>query len=149
MIYKGIALRKVERLINALEYEKTIECKGRQMSKFKLSNFIKFIRIFTIIISLPLIYKYSEISFLTMFFLVLPYVFIMCIASEELYQTKTRLLLRSSANIVVLLLAIGLLFGIKADAQAGIGVMFAILIQYGVIFVSEAVIGLLSVEETH
>ena len=43
---------------------------------------------------------------------------------------------------MVILLALSLLFGIKPDPQAGIGMMFAVVIQLVVIFVSEALIAL-------
>ncbi len=71
----------------------------------------------------------------------MPYVVVFLLANESSYKTTFRIYCRVIAGISVSLISMGLLFGISNDAQAGIGVLLALVIQYGILFVSEALIG--------
>ena len=79
---------------------------------------------------------------LTGIVLLMPYVIVFLLANESSYKTTLRIYCRVIAGILVSLISLGLLFGISNDPQVGIGVLFAVAIQYGILFVSEALIGL-------
>lgn len=81
--------------------------------------------------------------------LLMPYVIVFLLANESSYKTTFRIYCRVIAGISVSLISLGLLFGISNDAQAGISVLFAVVIQYGILFVSEVLIGLYTYRESN
>lgn len=81
-------------------------------------------------------------------FLLMPYLLVFLLANQNTYHTPLRVYCRVTAGVLVSLISIAILFGIESDPQAGISVMFSAVIQYGVIFVAEAIIGLMTYEES-
>lgn len=112
------------------------------------SNSYNFSRIISLLSLFAIVYQYWGDSFLTNLFMLGPYIFIILVSNESAYKTKLRVICRVSASILVAMLALALLIGIESDAQAGIAIGFGILIQYGVVFVSESIVGLATYGET-
>ncbi|GIU53593.1 hypothetical protein [Shewanella sp. KT0246] len=79
--------------------------------------------------------------------MMLPYAVVYLLSNKNTYSTSLKTTCRALAGFFVSILAIGLLFGIDPDPQAGIGVMFGVSLQYGVIFISEAIIGMAAMYE--
>lgn len=104
----------------------------------------RFTQILSVICFIAVLYQYWGVSFLAFAFMLVPYVITLLLANPDAYQTKFNTLLRTSCGVLISILALGLLLDTKSDAQAGIGIGFGVLIQYGVIFVSEAIIALAS-----
>jgi hypothetical protein len=119
-------------------------CKGMLMMYLKTYNYIKALALIALV---TINYEYWGAGFLGVLVMSAPYFIIYTIASENRYKSRLSHLLRASAGIIVFLLALGLLFGVGSDPQAGIGAMFAIVIQFGVIFASEALIALFTYRE--
>jgi hypothetical protein len=122
-------------------------CKGMLMMYLNTYNFIKTLAIIALV---TINYEYWGAGFFEVLVMSAPYFVIYALANESRYQSRLSCLsclLRASAGIIVFLLALGLLFGVTSDPQAGIGVIFAIVIQYGVIFASEAFIALFTYRE--
>lgn len=112
-------------------------------------NFLKtynIIKLLALVSFIALAYKYVANGLVGVIFMLIPYVLIFFLANKNAYQTTLKVSIRMIGGILVVLLALSLLFYVNDDAQAGIGIMFAVVIQYGVIFVSEAIIGLLTYE---
>lgn len=107
-------------------------------------NFIKALAILALVI---INHEYWGTEFFEALVMSAPYILIYMIANESRYQHGLGYILRVSAGIIVFLLFLGLLFGVNSDPQAGIGVLFVIVIQYGVIFASEALIALFTYRE--
>ena len=97
---------------------------------------------------MAIVYEYWGAGFIGTAFMLTPYVIVSLLANKNAYKTKLRIFCRAVGGVLVLILAIGLLFGIESDPQAAVGIGFAIVIQYGIIFVSEAIIGLATYEES-
>ena len=114
------------------------------MMYLKTYNYIKALALIALVL---INYEYWGAGFFWVLVMSAPYFLIFTISNESRYKTRLGHLFRASAGIIVFLLALGLLFGIDSDAQAGIGAMFAIVTQYGVIFASEALIALLTYRE--
>jgi hypothetical protein len=119
-------------------------CKGMPMKYLNTYNFIKALAIIALV---TINYEYWGAGFFEVLVMSAPYFVIFALANESRYQSRLSCLLRASAGIIVFLLALGLLFGVGPDPQAGIGALFAIVIQYGVIFASEALIALFTYRE--
>jgi hypothetical protein len=119
-------------------------CKGMPMKYLNTYNFIKALAIIALV---TINYEYWGAGFFEVLVMSAPYFVIYALANESRYQSRLSCLLRASAGIIVFLLALGLLFGVGSDPQAGIGALFAIVIQYGVIFASEALIALFTYRE--
>jgi hypothetical protein len=109
------------------------------MMYLKTYNYIKALALIALV---SINYEYWGAGFFGVFVMSAPYFIIYTIANESRYKNPLSHFLRASAGIIVFLLALGLLSGVGSDPQAGIGAMFAIVIQYGVIFCSEALIAL-------
>ena len=73
-------------------------------------------------------------------FAIIPYLIIFLVASSRGYSTTSKLLLRSGAAILVLVIAGFIALTPQTDAQSGIGIMLAICVQYALIFAAEAII---------
>ena len=114
------------------------------MMYLKTYNYIKALALIALV---TINYEYWGAGFISVLVMSAPYFIIFIVANENRYKSLLGQLVRASAGIVVFLLALGLLFGIGSDPQAGIGAMFAIVIQYGVIFASEALIALFTSRE--
>ncbi len=110
-------------------------------------NIYNFIRILSTICFLATAYKYWGAGVLGNLFILAPYLIIFLLANKNTYKTKPRRYYHTIAGALVSVLTVGLFIGIEPDAQTGIGIAFGILIQYGVIFVSEAIIGLATYSE--
>jgi len=115
------------------------------MVHLKSHNIIKILASISFI---AIAYEYLAIGFMGATIILIPYVLIFLLANKNAYKTTLRVFCRVTGGILVSLLAVGLLFGIKSDPQAGVGAMFAVVIQYGVIFISEAIIGLFTYKES-
>jgi hypothetical protein len=119
-------------------------CKGMLMMYLKTYNYIKVLALIALV---TINYEYLGAGFFGVLVMSAPYFIIFTIANEDRYKGRLRHLLRASAGIIVLILALGLMFDLGSDPQAGIGAMFAIVIQYGVIFASETLIALFTYPE--
>lgn len=107
-------------------------------------NAYRFTQILSIICFTAILYQYWGTSFIGAALMLTPYLLIFLLANPRAYQTKTKVVLRTIGGVLVAVLALGLLFGVGSDAQAGVGIGFAVVIQYGAIFLSEAIIGLVN-----
>jgi hypothetical protein len=119
-------------------------CKGMLMMYLKTYNYMKALALIALV---AINYEYWGAGFFGVLIMSAPYFIIFTIANESRYKSRLSHLLRASTGIIVSLLALGLVFGVGSDPQAGIGAMFAIVIQYAVIFVSEALIALFTYRE--
>lgn len=115
------------------------------MVQFKSHNIIKFFALISFI-TLAIIYWANGLFGLII--LLFPYVLVFLLANDKAYCTTFKMSFRVSAAIIVCLMALGIIFGIEDDPQAGIGILFAVVIQCGVIFVSEAIIALFTYQKT-
>tara|TARA_R110001592_G_scaffold168650_10_gene404896 strand:+ start:280 stop:651 length:372 start_codon:yes stop_codon:yes gene_type:complete len=113
--------------------------KGMQMIKLNLYKYSKALSVISLI---AVTYKYWGFGFWEAIFILLPYLLVFLLANRAAYSSPLLIGCRAIAGVIVSLLCAVLLFGITPSAQAGIGFMFVVVIQYGVIFVSEALIGL-------
>lgn len=111
-------------------------------------NIYNFIRLLSTICFVATAYKYGGDGFFGNLFILAPYLIVFLIANKNAYKTKLRLYCRATAGLLVSVLTVGLFIGVEPDAQAAIGIVFGILIQYGVVFVSEAIIGLATYGES-
>ncbi len=111
-------------------------------------NAYRFTRILSVICFIAILYRYWGISFIGFAFMLFPYIITLLLANQGAYQTKFNILLRTSCGVLIAILALGLLLETGSDPQAGIGIGFGVVIQYGVIFVSEAIIGIASYKKT-
>jgi len=106
-----------------------------------------YIKALALIALVALNYEYWHAEIFGVLIMSAPYLITYTIANKNRYKSRLSHLVRASAGIIVFLLALGLLFGLAEDPQASIGAMFAIVIQYGVILGSEALIALLTSNE--
>ncbi|WP_138540893.1 hypothetical protein [Pseudoalteromonas sp. S3776] len=70
-------------------------------------------------------------------FMLLPYLVLYFLANANNYQNKRLFLIRIIAALFTIILAPVLIFGIKPDPQAGVGVMFLLIMQLAAISASE------------
>ena len=119
-------------------------CNGMLMIYLKTYNYIKALALIALV---TINYEYWGAGVVGVLVISAPYFIIFTIANETRYKSRLSHFLRATVGIIVFLLALGLLFGVASDPQAGIGAMFAIVIQYGVIFASEALIALFTYRE--
>lgn len=105
------------------------------------------IRIIAAISFIAVGYHFWGNSLLGMVFMLLPYGVVFLLANRVTYETKLKSMCRGLSGVIVCLLSLGLLFGEYNDPQSGIGIAFAVLLQYGVIFATEAVVGLVTFRE--
>ncbi|OKY26602.1 hypothetical protein [Thalassotalea sp. PP2-459] len=111
------------------------------MNYFKTYYFIKVLAL----IALTLInYEYWDGRFLWTLVISVPYIIIFTIAHKDRYKGSLRYFIRTLAGIVVFLLALGILYN-----ESAIGSMYAIVIQYSVIFASEAIIALFTYDKDY
>ncbi|QDE31729.1 hypothetical protein [Shewanella polaris] len=114
------------------------------MTNLKYYNLI---RLLAAIFFVAIAFEYWGNSFIGLAVLLFPYILVFLLANKLAYRTKLRTILRTFAGLLVSVLAIGLLFGIKSDAQSGIVVSHIAISQYSAIFVAEAIIGLCTYED--
>jgi len=79
----------------------------------------------------------TEIGFA---FMLLPYLVLYFLANAKNYKNKRLFLLRIIAALFTITLAPVLIFGIKPDPQAGIGIVFLLVMQLAAISASEFII---------
>jgi len=79
----------------------------------------------------------TEIGFA---FMLLPYLVLYFLANANNYQNKWLFLIRIIAALFTIILAPVLIFGIEPDPQAGIGIMFLLVMQLTAISASEFII---------
>ena len=79
----------------------------------------------------------TEIGFA---FMLLPYLVLYFLANANNYQNKRLFLIRIIAALFTIILAPVLIFGIKSDPQAGVGIMFLLIMQLAAISASEFII---------
>lgn len=110
------------------------------MKHFTLYNFI---RIITTICFLLIGWVFWEGGLLGVLFMLGPYILVIILARKTTYNNKHKKLLRASGGILVSLITLGLI----QDNATAVGGTIAVVFQYGIIFISEALIGLLTYEE--
>ena len=106
------------------------------------------IQVFSILSLITIVYEYWGVGFISIVFMINPYIIVFLLANNKAYKTKLRVVCRAVGGTLVSILALGLLLYVKSDPQTGIGIGLAIVMQYGVIFVSEAIIGLATYDES-
>ncbi|MCP1338035.1 hypothetical protein NJR55_00385 [Idiomarina sp. M1R2S28] len=116
------------------------------MNYLKIYNLI---RTLSIICFVAITFEYWGIGFIGTAIMLFPYGIVFVLANKNLYKTKLRTFFRAVAGLLVSVLTIGLLFGVDSDPQAAIGLGFVVVIQYGILFISEAIIGLATYAESH
>ncbi|HDY91355.1 MAG TPA: hypothetical protein ENH67_17880 [Pseudoalteromonas sp.] len=79
----------------------------------------------------------TEIGFA---FMLSPYLLLYFLANAKNYQNKRLFFIRIIAALFTIILAPVLIFGIEPDPQAGIGIMFLLIMQLAAISASEFVI---------
>lgn len=79
----------------------------------------------------------TEIGFA---FMLLPYLVLYFLANANNYRNKRLFLIRIIAALFTIILAPVLIFGIKSDPQAGVGIMFLLIMQLTAISASEFII---------
>ena len=92
--------------------------------------------------------QYWTMQLLGLAIILMPYFIVLLLANKDAYSSPSRVYSRFFSGVGVSIISIALLFGIESDAQAGIAVLFAVAIQFGIIFVSEAIIGLFTYQES-
>lgn len=80
--------------------------------------------------------------------MMMPCVIVFLMANESWYKSAIRVFCRVTAGILISLISLGLIFTINDDPQGGIGLALGVVIQFAIIFVSEALIGLCTYEES-
>ena len=111
------------------------------MEYLKLNNII---RVLSVGFLIALINKFGFASSMGIVFILAPYLLLFLLANQAAYKTKFRIFFRSLSGALVCLIAIGILF-VGRNEMIGIG--YAVALQYGVIFVVEAIIGLFTYDE--
>jgi len=79
----------------------------------------------------------TEIGFA---FMLLPYLLLYFLANAKNYQNKRLIIIRFIAALFTIILAPVLIFGIEPDPQAGMGIMFLLIMQLAAISASEFII---------
>ena len=79
----------------------------------------------------------SEVGF---YLLLFPYAVLYFLSNENNYRNTKLTIIRSIPALLTFLIVPVLLFGLESDAQAGIGIMFALIIQLASISVAEFII---------
>ncbi|WP_153916126.1 hypothetical protein [Shewanella sp. TC10] len=115
------------------------------MVNLTVFNVIKFLSMLSI---LAITWRFWGSGLTATILLILPYLVVYLLANKNTYSTSLKTICRALAGFFVSILALGLLFGISPDPQAGIGVVFGVCLQYGVIFISEAIIGMAMYEKS-
>lgn len=92
--------------------------------------------------------QYWTMQLLALAIILMPYVIVLLLANKGAYSSPLRVYCRFFSGVGISIISIGLLFGVENNAQAGIAVLFAVAIQFGTLFVSEAIIGLFTYEES-
>ncbi len=85
-------------------------------------------------------FKYWVPSEVVFYLLLSPYAVIYFLSNDKNYQNIKLTIIRIIPVVLTFLLVPVLLFGIEPDAQAGIGVMFALMIQLTSISAAELII---------
>ncbi|GHF94447.1 hypothetical protein [Thalassotalea marina] len=84
--------------------------------------------------------KYWEPTEVGFYLLLSPYAVLIFLSNANNYRNTKLSALRSIPAVLTFLLVPILLFGIQSDAQAGIGVMFGLMIQLASISLAELII---------
>lgn len=92
--------------------------------------------------------QYWPMQLLGLAIILMPYLIVILLANKEAYSSPLRVHCRFLSGVGISIISTVLLFGIESDAQASIGVLFAVAIQFGIIFISEAIIGLFTYQES-
>ena len=79
----------------------------------------------------------TEIGFA---FMLLPYLLLYFLANAKNYKNKRLIFIRIIAALLTITLAAVLVFGIEPDPQAGMGIMFLLIMQLAAISASEFII---------
>ena len=72
--------------------------------------------------------------------MLLPYLLLYFLANAKNYKNKRLIFIRIIAALLTITLAAVLVFGIEPDPQAGIGIMFLLIMQLAAISASEFII---------
>jgi hypothetical protein len=111
------------------------------MEYLKIYNII---RILSVGFLIALINKFGFDSFIGSVFILAPYLLLFLLANQAAYKTKFKIFCRSLSGTLVYIIAIGILF---SGLNEMIGAGYAMALQYGIIFVAEAIIGLFTYAE--
>ena len=107
------------------------------MSHLKINDAIKLLAVLSFV---TIAIEYWHAGAIGLALLLSPYVVLYYFSSNKNYSTVKLAVIRIIPAIIVFLVVPGLLFGIEPDAQAGIGLMFAIIIQLAAISAAELII---------
>ena len=107
------------------------------MSHLKINDAIKLLAVFSFF---AIAIEYWNAGATGLALLLSPYVVLYYFSSNKNYSTVKLAVIRIIPAIIVFLVVPGLLFGVEPDAQAGIGLMLAILIQLAAISTAELII---------
>lgn len=108
------------------------------------------IKVLAVLSFVAIAIKYWGPTEVGLYLLLSPYVALYFLSNESNYRNTKLTIIRAIPAIVTLLLVPVLLFGIEADAQAGIGIMFGLIIQLTSISAAEFIIVFfLNGEKTH
>lgn len=102
----------------------------------------QYVRIISVVCILAVLLEYWRYNFIGLIVLLIPYVTVFALANNSAYKTRLAKGCRMTGAVLIAAITVGILFGIKSDPQAGIGVLFAAMLQYGILFISEAILGL-------
>ncbi|WP_440056799.1 hypothetical protein ACSLBF_18135 (plasmid) [Pseudoalteromonas sp. T1lg65] len=116
------------------------------MFDLKLYNFV---RVLSLLCFVSIAWKHWDVSILGLTYMLLPYILIFVLATKKTYCSRIRISCRTVGAVAVSLVSIGLVIEVGSDPQASIGMMYAVAMQYGVLFISEAIIGLVTYPESN
>ena len=114
------------------------------MSQDKISSTLKGLAVITFI---AIAVKYWSASIGGLALLLSPYPVLFYLANENNDKTVKLVFIRGITAIIVYLTSIGLLFTVVPESQAGLSLMFGVIIQLSVIATSELFIGLFNGEQ--
>jgi len=84
--------------------------------------------------------KYWAPSEMGFYLLLSPYAVLYCLSNENNYRNTKLTIIRSIPAVFSFLIVPVFLFGLEPDAQAGIGIMFGLIIQLASMSVAEFII---------
>ena len=112
-------------------------CKEKPMNHYKIYYPIK---VFSVLSFIAIAFKYWNAGAVGLSLLLSPYVVIYFLANDNNYRNLKLTLIRAIPAVATFLLVPWLLFCIESDPQAGIGLIFGVVIQLAFISTAELII---------
>ncbi len=112
-------------------------CKGKHVNYKKIYYPVKGLAVLSLVAVAIKYWMPTEIGFA---FMLLPYLLLYFLANAKNYQNKRLIIIRFIAALFTIILAPVLIFGIEPDPQAGMGIMFLLIMQLAAISASEFII---------